>query len=127
MTEDQLQAKCHQLTWNYFPQLRRKWWAVPNGGHRNPVEAKKLQACGVIPGVWDIHFYVQSRLLIIEMKVEYNKLSQPQEAWRDLMVGEGADWVVVRTVEQWKHAVWTRVLGYQPAGPGWQAWIEYNC
>lgn len=109
-SEDQLQAKCFQLTWNHFPFLRKKFWAVPNGGDRNLITAKKLQATGVIPGVWDIHFFFQGRFTIVEMKVEPNILSQPQIDWGTMMAEEGANKFVVYDVEEWKHVVWFDVL-----------------
>lgn len=40
--------------------LRRYVFAVPNGGHRNPVVAAKLRAEGVTPGVPDVFVRVPS-------------------------------------------------------------------
>lgn len=53
MSEDQLQARCYQWLHNHHPELRGYFFAVPNGGHRNKIEAMKLKATGVVPGIPD--------------------------------------------------------------------------
>lgn len=126
MTEDQLQAECFKLTWNYFPELRRKFWHVPNGGSRDAITAKKLQAAGVIPGVWDIHFFVKGRFIIVEMKVGNNLLSQPQRVWRELMQGEGASDYVCYCVEDWKMVVWHVILLRGEGEAGYDEWMNYK-
>lgn len=119
MTEDQLQAKCFQLTWNHFPELRRKFWAVPNGGHRDPITAKKLQATGVIPGVWDVHFFYRGTFFVVEFKVGNNQLSKPQNEWIQALADEGfclGNRLVVTNIDIWKKFVWFAVLGKEENG-----------
>jgi|GEM_PF-3374644 len=124
--EDQLQAYCWQLAWNFFPQHRGKMWAVPNGGDRDIRVAKKLQATGVLPGVWDLHCYCNNRLTIIEMKAENGVLSEKQTKWGNLMIVEGAWSYVCYTVKQFKVAFWFATTGLHCEGDGWEEWEKYN-
>lgn len=127
MTEDQLQAKCFQLTWNHFPEFRRCFWAVPNGGHRDPITAKKLQATGVIPGVWDIHIFCREKFCIVEFKVGNNVLSQPQREFLATMKEHGLRYFVVcYSVLQWKEFWWKEVLGrgYAEGNVEWRNWRD---
>jgi hypothetical protein len=110
--EDQLQAAFFQWAWNAYPQYRRHLWAVPNGGHRNAVEAAKLKATGVIAGVWDLHFYHSGQFHIIETKSGNNSLSVDskvngkvkygQKEWGELMASQGAVRHIYRTLEEGK-------------------------
>jgi hypothetical protein len=44
------------------------WWAVPNGGNRNMVTAKKLKAEGVKSGVPDIAIVNDGQAYFLEVK-----------------------------------------------------------
>jgi len=100
MTEDQLQAQFYQHVWNHYPQLRRCIWSVPNGGSRHIMEAVKLKATGMLSGVWDLHVFYRGRFYIIETKVGRNSLSAAQQQWRDIMLQQGAEAFVYRTLEE---------------------------
>jgi len=112
MTEDQLQAECMTLTKNYFPFLHGLIWHVPNQvGTRSAIEAKKLQAMGVEPGVFDIHVFLANSFYIIELKVGNNRLSQLQERWRNRVCAEGARYAgTCYSVDEYKAALWANVL-----------------
>lgn len=66
--------------------------AVPNGGHRHPATAKKLQAEGVKRGVPDLCLpsprggYCG---LYIELKVPGGRENPDQKWWRDRLVEQG--------------------------------------
>ena len=72
----------------YIPLLREHIYHIPNGGRRNPQEAKKLKAMGVRPGVLDLHLPLpimhrplltgESHGLYIEMKAGKNGLTDNQ-------------------------------------------------
>ena len=79
MTEDQFQAELFAWAWNAFPHARRHFWAVPNGAwFANKIIAKKMQATGVVAGVWDIHLYWLRTFYIFELKVGANTTSPAQ-------------------------------------------------
>jgi len=80
-----------------FDYAGHKWWgemmfAIPNGGNRHIVTAKKLKAEGVKSGVPDIFLAIPKWTLspnrhiiytglFIEMKFGKNKLSENQRGW----------------------------------------------
>ena len=76
--------------WNLgrYPEL--KWmYAIPNGGLRNTVVAKKLKAEGVKPGVPDVCLPVPKRGyhgLYIEMKrIKGSTTSDEQKEWHSVL------------------------------------------
>ena len=67
-------------------------FSVPNGGYRNAVTAKILQAEGVRAGVPDLILPVPRSPycgLAIEMKSARGRLSDSQKWWRDHLVEVG--------------------------------------
>jgi hypothetical protein len=62
--EHQIQKSIAQ----YLDLRRLCWWAVPNGGRRNVVVAKKLKAEGVKSGVPDITLIHNGKYYGIEVK-----------------------------------------------------------
>jgi VRR-NUC domain len=80
-TEDQEQAKlCTWMTQNGI-----RFFAIPNGGHRNKLEAFKFKRCGVQPGIPDLCIPIPSKSyhgLYIELKrISGGKLSDVQIEW----------------------------------------------
>lgn len=75
MSEDQLQAQFWAEVWNRYPQLRHHMWAIPNGANRNPIEASRMKAMGLLAGVWDLHLFWHGTLHIIETKLPGNSLT----------------------------------------------------
>ena len=75
-----------------YPELR-KIFAIPNGGHRNVITARKLKAEGVKPGVPDLFLPVPRngvRGLFIEIKRRKGgRLSPEQHDWRDFLLSQG--------------------------------------
>lgn len=64
-------------------------FAIPNGGHRNPVTASKLKAEGVKPGVPDVCLPAPRNApdgtiyhgLFVELKVKPNRTTPAQVDW----------------------------------------------
>lgn len=100
MSEDQIQAKFWETVWNNYPDFRHHMWAVPNGSNRNPIEASKLKATGLLSGVWDLHVFWHGKFHIIETKVPGGQLTVDriikgrkvfgQKEWGERMVSHGA-------------------------------------
>lgn len=66
------------------------FWAVPNGGVRNPREAARLKRMGVRPGVFDLHFLLdEGRLGVIELKVKPNGLTPEQKIFQSWVLESG--------------------------------------
>ena len=62
--EHQIQKSIAQ----YLDLRRLCWWAVPNGGRRNIITAKKLKAEGVKSGIPDITLIHKGKYYGIEVK-----------------------------------------------------------
>lgn len=83
--------------------------AVPNGGKRDPVEAKHLKEQGLKPGVPDLDLPVargRYHGLRIEMKTETGRETPEQIWWREKLTEQGYfatvchGWIsAVRTIE----------------------------
>jgi len=86
------------LQWNRIP-----FYAVPNGGSRNPIEAKNMKAEGVSAGVPDICIPVPNKKyhgLYIEMKRQKGgRVSEKQKEWIDRLNQNGYLAVVCRGYE----------------------------
>jgi hypothetical protein len=78
-------------------------FAVPNGGSRNKIEAAKLKATGVTPGVSDLIFLLPRHgfpNLVIEMKTPTGSQSPEQKAWQKEVEAAGSKYVICRTVDE---------------------------
>lgn len=109
-SEDQLQAQIWKRLWNEYPLLRRRVWHVPNQGSSQR-EGVRLQAMGVLAGVWDLHLYLRGQYVIFEGKVGANQLTRDrvdrhgrkhfgQKEWGEIMTAEGAWSFVFRTEQE---------------------------
>lgn len=106
-SEDALQQKCYLWFHNTFPNLRGLFFAVPNGGHRDAREAKRLNLTGVVSGVSDTIFLYRSRAYFIEFKRDDPKAvqSKKQEDWQELVERQGFEYFIVRTLEDFKRLI----------------------
>lgn len=80
---------------------------IPNGGSRDPIEAKRLKEQGVKPGVPDLCLPVargQYHGLYIEMKTETGKTSPEQDWWVEEITRQG---YFVEVCHGWESAVRT--------------------
>lgn len=83
--ESKLQQNCVKWFRYQYPKLSKMLIAVPNGGHRNIIEAKIMKSEGVIPGVSDLLLLVSRHgygCLGIEMKSEKGKQTDLQKEWQ---------------------------------------------
>lgn len=79
LTEIQLQSKCFQWTWNEYPETRRCFFHVPNGGSRNKIEAGQLKASGVVAGIPDMVLVWRLKPYGFEFKTPTGVLSDKQK------------------------------------------------
>ena len=66
---------------NHLEELKQEnkildFFAIPNGGTRNPAEAKKMKLEGVRKGVSDICVILNNKVLFIELKRRNKNLSR---------------------------------------------------
>jgi len=71
-------ALCNHLRWRAKPDCF--WFAVPNGGRRNAVEASHLKDQGVRAGVPDLILICGGRTYGLELKADQGRVSVAQEA-----------------------------------------------
>ncbi len=90
-----------------IPQLAMLY-AIPNGGQRHVLVARKLKAEGVKAGVWDVALDVPNATkhgLRIEMKFGKNDLTDNQIAWGEMYRRYGYATAVCYTWEEAKAAI----------------------
>ena len=105
MTEDQLQAKCFPWIWNTYPNLRRLCWHVPNGGHRNKLEAAKFKSIGVVAGVPDLEFHFKGRSYFIELKIPGGSQSPKQKKVQEALEGQGFNYYLIWSFEEFQRII----------------------
>lgn len=96
-TEARLQADCFQWFHAAFPHLRGLLYHVPNGGSRNPIEAAKFKAMGVVAGIPDIEFHYRAKTYFFEFKNGSGKgrLSEEQKRVHAILEVHGFElWLV---------------------------------
>lgn len=101
--EDSIQAEIYK--WfhnNYCVGKNNIIFAVPNGGTRNKLEAIKLKATGLIPGVSDLIVLLPSKCLFVEVKTEIGKQSDVQKIFQSKVNALGFDYHLVRSLDDFK-------------------------
>lgn len=102
MTEDQLQQQIY--TWynnNYClknHEPRHVIFSVPNGGSRNVIEAKKMRATGLLPGVSDLIILQPGKTLFIELKIEKGIQSDVQKDFQSRIELLGYEYHLIRSL-----------------------------
>ena len=108
--EDLIQQKC--VIWfknNYQMHGKGLIFAVPNGGTRNIVEAKKLKATGTMPGVSDLIVVLDSKVLFIELKTDIGKQSDAQKLFETKIINLNHEYILIRNEEEFKKTILSRI------------------
>jgi len=100
LSEIQLQASVFQKLWNEYPETRYSFFAVPNGGTRNPVEAMQLKASGLVAGVADTLLLWKGRAYAAEFKTMKGKLREGQIKFMEQCQRHDIPYAVIRSEEQ---------------------------
>lgn len=104
--EDALQETCNTWLRYKFPNL--VFFAIPNGGRRNPFEMARMKLCGVLNGVPDTflaHAAGGFHGLFIEFKSDSGRLSESQSALIPKIESEGYLVAVVRSFEEFERLI----------------------
>lgn len=99
MTEAQLQQK---MVIEFRNNHKGKIFSVPNGGSRNPIEAKNLKLTGSLAGVSDLIVIQQNRIIFVEVKIEKGTQSDVQLKFQNDVQSLGFDYFVVRSLKEFK-------------------------
>jgi len=108
--EDLLQLKC--VIWfknNYQMHGKGLIFAVPNGGTRNIIEAKKLKSTGTMPGVSDLIVVLDSKVLFIELKTDIGKQSDAQKIFETKITNLNHEYILIRNEEEFKTSILSRI------------------
>lgn len=104
--EHNLQVACVAWFRLQYPQYAKLLFAVPNGGYRNRIEAKRLKKEGVLAGVPDLIFLYRGLVYPIEMKTKNGKLGSNQkelhEFWNEHLQ---CNVFVCRSFDQFKEII----------------------
>lgn len=110
MTEDNIQAEIFR--WfhnNYCTALNEPSLIIhstPNGGTRNKAEAMKFKATGVVSGIADLTIKLPNSIFIdVEVKTENGKQSKNQKNIEAKLKKINCNYIVVRSLEEFKEKV----------------------
>jgi hypothetical protein len=106
--EAELQSACVRYFRLRWPKLSGIFFAIPNGGSRNPIEARNLKIQGTLSGVADLILLKPSNgygALCIEMKSESGRQSISQKEFQSAAQQAGNRYVVCRTFEEFRKSV----------------------
>lgn len=103
MSEAGLQAQCFRWAWNTYEPLRYRMFHIPNGELRTKMAAVRMQAMGVLSGVWDM-LILYNGVHFIEFKSETGTLSKPQKHFQEKQT-EVDSWTIVKTFEEFQQAI----------------------
>lgn len=108
--EAQLQEACVRWFTYSYQQYEKLFFAVPNGGSRNQIEAYNLKLQGVTPGVSDLILLVPNKTyhaLCIEMKHGKGKQTEHQIMFQNSVEAAGYQYTVCRTFEEFETTIKT--------------------
>lgn len=118
--ESKLQQSCVKWFRLQYPDHANLLFAIPNGGHRNIITAKRLKAEGVLPGVADLFLavpvskplltpkgldYFPMHGLFIEMKYGKGKQTESQIRFMYAVQERSYEYVVCNSFESFQDAV----------------------
>lgn len=101
--ESQLQSACVRWFRYQYPQC--VIFAVPNGGSRNALEAKRLQQEGVLAGVSDLIILAPNQTLFIEMKHGKGKQTNKQKEFQKKIESLGFKYCVCNSFETFEQTI----------------------
>jgi hypothetical protein len=95
--EHMLQKACAKFLNHALPP--DVWFTAIDHATRSAVEGAEKKARGVKRGIPDLMFKFQHRTVWIELKADKGVVSDTQEGVRDVLVGNGDDWHVARSID----------------------------
>ena len=107
-SERQIQIECVSWFRMRYPEARKVFFSVPNGGARNAWTAKNLRDECALSGVSDLILLVPKKgyaSLCIEMKKPGGRMSDTQKTFFEAAKAFKNKYVVCYSVEEFKTAV----------------------
>lgn len=106
--EAKLQTECVKWFRYAYPRYQMLFFAIPNGGSRNEIEARNLKLQGVVAGVSDTCLAVpQGKYhgLYVEFKYGKNDLSEKQEEFLKQVAEQGYATATVWTFDEFSNVI----------------------
>ena len=107
-SERQIQIRCVSWFRARYPEASSVFFAIPNGGARNPWTAKNLRDEGALSGAPDLILLVPRHgyaALCIEMKKPGGKQSESQKAFQEAARAFKNKYVVCYSLEEFQAVV----------------------
>lgn len=104
--EDLLQSKI--VVWfknNYQMHGKGLIFAVPNGGSRNVIEAKKLKSTGLLAGASDLIVLLQDKCFFVEIKTETGRQSEAQKEFEKRVKSLGFNYLLIRSLTEFQNEI----------------------
>ena len=106
--EERLQINCVNWFTYQYSQYRALFFAIPNGGSRNIIEAANLKKQGVTAGISDVILLYpnkQYHFLCIEFKTTKGKQSESQKEFEIAVNNVGGLYIIIRTFDEFKNFI----------------------
>lgn len=106
--EGKLQSECVRWFRYAYPRVGKLFFAIPNGGSRNKIEASNLKKQGVTPGVSDTYLAVPKKGyhgLWIEFKYGKGELSKAQEEFLKQAKNQGYATATVWSFDEFEKVI----------------------
>jgi hypothetical protein len=91
-------ALCQHLQLYAAPDVL--WFAVPNGGSRNVIEAANLKRTGVRAGVFDLQLIRDGRCHFLELKAPGGRATESQIAFQQDALAAGCCAAIATGIDQ---------------------------
>ena len=103
-TEIKLQSDCFLWHWNTYPQERGLLCYNLNNS-ANKIQGNQNKSLGLIKGRSDMVYYKKSIADMLEFKTLDGVQSLDQKNWEKIITDEGFDYIIIRTLEQFKNYI----------------------
>jgi hypothetical protein len=106
--ERELQSAAFYYFRMQYPNYSMLFFHIPNGGHRNVIEAKNLQRAGVVAGVADTFLAVPNKHYpgsFIEFKAPKGKMSENQMNFQSAVVTTGYDYKIIQSIDEFMNYI----------------------
>jgi len=108
-SESRIQQEIVMFFNNEYPELRG-CLCYNNNNSIGSLRGKQNKYLGVIKGRSDMVLYYKSFSIMIELKTDIGRQSESQKSWQELMISQGFEYYIVRSLEEFKELIKTIIL-----------------
>ena len=104
-TETNLQRQCVKWMRNEIKPVYGTFFSVPNEGKRNPANASKMLAEGLLAGIPDLILLTEATIVLFELKTAKGTIKPKQKLIHKNLRAIGYEVHIIRTFEEFKKIV----------------------